>query len=116
MLLWINFLDFQIVWWPDPVLNPSQGVHTDPFLLYNGHIETQFMITLRPHQNRALAAMQKYLKGQIIVPTGGGKSLKMIVDCMRLFLSETRKTVVVCAPRILLAEQLSSEFLEHITR
>ena len=83
--------------------------------MYNGHIETQFMITLRPHQHRAVAAMQKYSKGQIIVPTGGGKTLKMIYDVLRLFQSETPKTVVVCAPRILLAEQLSSEFLEHIT-
>ena len=73
------------------------------------------MITLRPHQHRAIAAMQKYSKGQIIVPTGGGKTLKMIYDTLRLFQSETPKTVVVCAPRILLAEQLSSEFLEHIT-
>ena len=73
------------------------------------------MITLRPHQHRAVAAMQKYSKGQIIVPTGGGKTLKMIYDVMRLFQSETPKTVVVVAPRILLAEQLSSEFLEHIT-
>ncbi len=83
--------------------------------MYNGQIETQSMITLRPHQHRAIAAMQKYSKGQILVPTGGGKTLKMIVDAMRLFQSETPKTVVVCAPRILLAEQLSSEFLEHIT-
>jgi len=73
------------------------------------------MITLRPHQHRAVSAMQKYSKGQIIVPTGGGKTLKMIYDCLRLFQSETAKTVVVCAPRILLAEQLSAEFLEHIT-
>ena len=73
------------------------------------------MITLRPHQHRAVAAMQKYKKGQIIVPTGGGKTLKMIYDVLRLFQSETAKTVVVCAPRILLAEQLSSEFLEHIS-
>ena len=73
------------------------------------------MITLRPHQHRAVAAMQKHSKGQVIVPTGGGKTLKMIVDCLRQFQSETPQTVVVCAPRILLAEQLSSEFLEHIT-
>jgi len=73
------------------------------------------MISLRPHQHRAVAAMQKYSKGQVIVPTGGGKTLKMIVDTLRLFQSETPQTVVVCAPRILLAEQLSSEFLEHIT-
>jgi len=73
------------------------------------------VITLRPHQHRAVAAMQKHNKGQIIVPTGGGKTLKMIYDVMRLFQSETPQTVVVVAPRILLAEQLSSEFLEHIT-
>jgi len=73
------------------------------------------VITLRPHQHRAVIAMQKYSKGQIIVPTGGGKTLKMIYDVLRLFQSETPQTVVVVAPRILLAEQLSSEFLEHIT-
>ena len=73
------------------------------------------MITLRPHQTRAVAAMQKHNKGQVIVPTGGGKTLKMIYDTMRQFRSETPQTVVVVAPRILLAEQLSSEFLEHIT-
>jgi len=73
------------------------------------------VITLRPHQHRAVAAMQKHNKGQVIVPTGGGKTLKMIVDCLRQFQSQTPQTVVVVAPRILLAEQLSAEFLEHIT-
>ena len=73
------------------------------------------VIQLRPHQTRATAAMQKYIKGQVIVPTGGGKTLKMIFDAIRQFESETAKTIVVVAPRILLAEQLSSEFLEHIT-
>jgi len=73
------------------------------------------VITLRPHQHRAVAAMQKHTKGQVIVPTGGGKTLKMIVDTLRQFQPQTPQTVVVVAPRILLAEQLSSEFLEHIT-
>jgi len=59
--------------------------------------------------------MLQHNKGQVIVPTGGGKTLKMIYDTLRLFQSETPQTVVVVAPRILLAEQLSSEFLEHIT-
>jgi superfamily II DNA or RNA helicase len=59
--------------------------------------------------------MQKYPKGQIIVPTGGGKTLKMIYDCLRQLQSQTPQTIVVVAPRILLAEQLSSEFLEFIT-
>ena len=69
----------------------------------------------RPHQERGDAAMQKYSKGQLIYPTGGGKTLNMIMDCLRQFQSETTQTVVVVAPRILLAEQLSSEFLEFVT-
>jgi len=76
---------------------------------------TQMQIQLRPHQTRAVAAMQKHTKGQVIVPTGGGKTLKMIYDALRQFQSQTPQTVVVVAPRILLAEQLSAEFLEHIT-
>lgn len=58
--------------------------------------------------------MVTYKKGQLIVPTGGGKTLKMIYDAMRQF-ELGAQTIVIVAPRILLAEQLSSEFLEHIT-
>ena len=72
-------------------------------------------IQLRPHQERGVAAMQKHTKGQIIVPTGGGKTLKMIYDALRELQSETPQTIVIVAPRILLAEQLSAEFLEFIT-
>ena len=68
----------------------------------------------RPHQERGDVAMQQHDKGQIIVPTGGGKTLNMIMDTVRQFQSETPQTIVVVAPRILLAEQLSSEFLEFI--
>ena len=71
-------------------------------------------IQLRPHQERGVAAMAEHDKGQIVVPTGGGKTLKMIYDALRELQSETPQTIVVVAPRILLAEQLSSEFLEHI--
>jgi len=68
---------------------------------------------LRPHQIDALDAMVKHSKGQIIVPTGGGKTMCMIHDvCNQL--EDGEKTIVVVAPRILLAEQLSSEFLEVI--
>jgi superfamily II DNA or RNA helicase len=70
---------------------------------------------LRPHQQRALDALVKYLKGQVIIPTGGGKTNVAIFDAIREFLKETPQTIVVVAPRILLAEQLSSEFLEFIT-
>ena len=41
------------------------------------------MITLRPHQDRILYRMLAYNKGQMIVPTGGGKTLTMIVDTQR---------------------------------
>lgn len=73
------------------------------------------VIQLRPHQQRALDALAEYLKGQVIIPTGGGKTNVGIFDAMREFLKETPQTVVVVAPRILLAEQLSSEYLEFIT-
>ena len=70
---------------------------------------------LRPHQKRAVDLMQLHNKGQIIVPTGGGKTMKMIRDLMIRLESQDSKTVIVVAPRILLAEQLCSEFLEFIT-
>ena len=54
-------------------------------------------------------------KGQIIVPTGGGKTLCMIKDTIEEFNGNSDpKTIVVVAPRILLAEQLSEEFIQHI--
>ena len=70
---------------------------------------------LRPHQQIGLDALAKHDKGQVIVPTGGGKTLIAIMDAVRRFDSVTNPTIVVVAPRILLADQLSSEFLEHIT-
>ena len=73
-------------------------------------------ITLRPHQQDALEAMQKYNKGQVIIPTGGGKTICMIEDAKKQLESHTSKTIVVVAPRILLANQLCSEFLELITQ
>ena len=71
-------------------------------------------ITLRPHQRQACDAMLACEKGQIIVPTGGGKTMCMIQDAIDYFDATDRGTIVVVAPRILLAEQLSSEFLEHL--
>ena len=71
-------------------------------------------LTLRPHQLDAVNAMSNNTKGQVIVPTGGGKTMCMIEDVKKLFRQDTLpKTVVVVAPRILLANQLSSEFLEQ---
>ena len=71
---------------------------------------------LRSHQIQALASMERYNKGQIIVPTGGGKTMCMIEDTKRIFSQNSvPKTIVVVAPRILLANQLSAEFLEFVT-
>ena len=59
--------------------------------------------------------MLGYNKGQVIVPTGGGKTLTMIVDTQRRHdVINNGTTTVVVAPRILLAEQLCSEFLEIV--
>ena len=70
-------------------------------------------ISLRKHQQRILDRMLTYNKGQIIVPTGGGKTLTMILDTQRRHdVINNGTTTVVVAPRILLAEQLCSEFME----
>ena len=72
-------------------------------------------ITLRPHQQRVLDRLAAYDKGQVIVPTGGGKTICMIQDTInQQNSSQSGITTVVVAPRILLAEQLCSEFMELI--
>jgi superfamily II DNA or RNA helicase len=72
-------------------------------------------ITLRPHQKEAVNAMWDNNKGQVIIPTGGGKTICMIEDAItNMEMSKQGQTFVVVAPRILLAEQLCSEFLELI--
>jgi superfamily II DNA or RNA helicase len=59
--------------------------------------------------------MEHHSKGQVIMTTGGGKTLTMIADAIREFSNSIPQTIVIVAPRIMLAEQLSAEFLEHIT-
>ncbi len=81
------------------------------------------MIQLRPHQQTIVDTLQENRKGQIIVPTGGGKTLCMIKDTQREFNScnwdvvlsdPDRKTIVIVAPRILLSQQLCEDFIEHL--
>ena len=43
---------------------------------------------LRPHQKKAIQAMSKHNKGQVIVPTGGGKTICMIHDAIEQFKSD----------------------------
>ena len=71
-------------------------------------------ITLRPHQQQAVDAMLAHDKGQVIIPTGGGKTICMIEDAKKQFDQVGSTTIVVVAPRILLAKQLCKEFLEVI--
>ena len=84
--------------------------------MYNSSIDgTTLTITLRPHQDRIINRMLSYNKGQVIVPTGGGKTLTMIMDTKKRHeVINNGTTTVVVAPRILLAEQLCSEFMEII--
>ena len=73
---------------------------------------------LREHQSQIVDTMQKHSKGQIIVPTGGGKTICMIKDAERQLFNlgnRDNKTIVVVAPRILLAQQLCKEFMEVLT-
>ena len=58
--------------------------------------------------------MQSNDAGQIIVPTGGGKTYIMIADAVNQ-LKSGPKTIVVVAPRILLANQLCEEFMEFVS-
>ena len=59
--------------------------------------------------------MLAYDKGQVIIPTGGGKTMCMIHDIIdNQKYIDNGSTIVVVAPRILLAEQLCKEFLEVI--
>ena len=84
--------------------------------MYNKSIvhHTPVTITLRPHQQDATKAMLKHDRGQIIIPTGGGKTMCMIHDTQTHFKLFDNQVHVVVAPRILLADQLCSEFLENI--
>ena len=81
------------------------------------------MIKLRPHQERIVNRMKHTSKGQVIVPTGGGKTLCMIKDAQSQFngckwhvinKQPDRKTIVIVAPRILLAQQLCEDFIESL--
>mgnify|MGYP001956068348 FL=1 len=71
-------------------------------------------VTLRPHQHKAVNAMWDNDKGQVIIPTGGGKTICMIQDTIHQQAVPVGTTTVVVAPRILLAEQLCKEFLELV--
>jgi len=81
-------------------------------LWYNSYYGYYFMIKLRDHQLAILNTLQENRKGQVIVPTGGGKTMCMIEDAKYQFAENSLpKTMVIVAPRILLAQQLCEDFL-----
>jgi len=73
------------------------------------------LITLRPHQQEALNKLTVASRGQVIVPTGGGKTLIGIMDACKRFESASEPiSIIVVAPRLLLANQLCEEYMEVI--
>ena len=73
------------------------------------------MLTLLPYQQRALKAVQNAIRGSVYIPTGGGKTIVMMEDARQRILNALEPmTFLVVAPRILLANQLCSEFEEYL--
>jgi len=70
---------------------------------------------LLDYQQRALSEISKHSKGKVLIPTGGGKTVVMMQDAKnRIAASDVPLTIVVVAPRILLANQLSDEFEQYL--
>jgi superfamily II DNA or RNA helicase len=70
---------------------------------------------LRPYQDEALKVLQNHTKGVCVLPTGAGKTIIFMEDVRRRILSHpTPLTIVIVAPKILLASQLASEFESHL--
>lgn len=68
---------------------------------------------LRPHQPRTIAAMLSASKGIVVQPTGAGKTLEQILHAQALLdASQSGLTAVIVAPRLLLCNQLSEEYLQ----
>jgi superfamily II DNA or RNA helicase len=79
--------------------------------LYSGGYSLP-LVTLRDHQQSAVNNMWQHDKGQVIMPTGSGKTITMVDDCQAVYMSNPDAVVVVVAPTIALTNQLSREFLE----
>lgn len=83
--------------------------------MYNISIDDDSMYSLRPHQQRTVDALRSNERGTVYIPTGGGKTLCMINDVINHLDTATEpQTIVVVAPRIMLAIQLCEEFMEQV--
>jgi superfamily II DNA or RNA helicase len=73
------------------------------------------MLQLRPQQQEVFSLMREHSKMLTVAPTSAGKSIMMIADAKHRFTEgESNKTLLVVAPKILLAQQLSEEFEKFI--
>lgn len=72
------------------------------------------MFQLRPHQTEVFSLMREHSKMLTVAPTSAGKSIMMIADAKHRFSESNGKTILVVAPKIILAQQLSDEFGKFI--
>ena len=71
---------------------------------------------LRPHQKEVFSLMRENSKMLTIAPTSAGKTIIMIADAKHRFTEgESNKTILVVAPKLVLAQQLSLEFEKFIS-
>ena len=64
------------------------------------------MLQLRSHQQSATGQMGVNRLGQVVMPTGSGKTITMVYDALQTMKSSTEQTIVVVAPTIALTNQL----------
>jgi len=68
-----------------------------------------------PYQQRTLNALKVAIRGTCYLPTGAGKTVVMMEDARQRIINALEPmTFVIVAPRILLANQLCSEFEEYL--
>lgn len=73
------------------------------------------MLNLYSYQQRTLDAIKNHQKGCCFLPTGAGKTVVIMEDArQRILNSQEPMTFVIVAPRILLANQLCSEFEAYL--
>ena len=107
--------------WFRKLIGRSKKCHTqpptDPVGGYTSCINRaeNHVIKLRPHQQSALDKMALAGRGTVLMPTGSGKTLIGIMDAVRRYNGSTTPiSIIVVAPRLLLANQLCEEYMEVI--
>jgi late competence protein required for DNA uptake (superfamily II DNA/RNA helicase) len=73
------------------------------------------MLSLRSQQQEFMFLAGQHNKMLTVAPTSAGKSIMMIADAQRQLQNNPDSTIVVVAPKILLAQQLSDEFEKFIS-